>query len=794
MKGAESRPVSVLRKRAFVALLLIGIVAFWMVRAVGVWLKTDPAGFGDLMMYYLPGYDYAADRLRAGEFPLWNPYELCGVPFMAMLQYGCLYPLHAVQVLLSPVQGFFAVTAIHLLIGLSGVYCLCRVLGLSRSGSLVAATVFCLSGWALFNSLVYPDAFRSGVWMPWAMAAADMVARRRRVVWAVLLGLVLSLILLAGEAEIAARMAFLVSAYAVVVAATSAAGENRLISCATAFGLVLLAGLVSMGTTAAQLLPTAEAWLMSARAAHGVSYDAVAGWGAVHPNLMAAGLVYALPHVPPAYIGIVPLVLAVAGLSYGRRKPVLVFLTVLALLSLALGTGDHCPLWRLLFRLPGGSLFRYPHKFLAYFALSASVLAGMGTDRISEAAISTDGRRARSLLAPLLPGALLVLVIGSLIFMRVFPGGPSRELLVSRGWCRADLNNVALGLAAAAVGLMYLGRVSVSRFWPLIVPVMMLPPLLMFDMWAYLPARAVDIYKLPETVESQLDAAGHDRVYVDLSVKGKWHLPKYGLVHRRHSLGGYEPLTPADFAQFCQPMYRRAAFREKPLGEQANIGLWGGLSSDLPAGRLLDMLAVRRVAVNPGSEMFGVKEVGGKLTFSYDAARFRQVLQARTASVFESVCAMPRAYFVSRARRVSGTAQAVEEIMKPGFDPLKEVLLERDFAGMVDEVNGSATVEFIEDLPERIVLRTNSTGPGFVVLADQFYPGWTAKVDGKPTPIYRANGLFRSVPIVGGEQRIEFDYRPISFRAGSAISLLTLVLITVIGALRGRRFLKSRFR
>ena len=221
---------------------------------------------------------------------------------------------------------------------------------------------------------------------------------------------------------------------------------------------------------------------MSARAAHGVSYEAAAGWGAVHPNLIAAGLVYSLPHIPPAYIGIVPLGLAVAGLWYGRRKPVLVFLTAVAMLSLALGTGDHCPLWRLLFRLPGGSLFRYPPKFLAYFALSASVLAGMGTDRISEAAISTDDRRGRSFLAPILAGALLVLVIGSLTFMRVFPGGPSRELLISRGWCRTELNHVALGFTAAAVGLMYLRRMSVSRFWPLTVPALMLPPLLMFDM------------------------------------------------------------------------------------------------------------------------------------------------------------------------------------------------------------------------------------------------------------------------------------------------------------------------
>ncbi len=57
-------------------------------------------------------------------------------------------------------------------------------------------------------------------------------------------------------------------------------------------------------------------------------------------------------------------------------------------------------------------------------------------------------------------------------------------------------------------------------------------------------------------------------------------------------------------------------------------------------------------------------------------------------------------------------------------------------------------------------------GDGFVVLSDQFYPGWRAYVDGRESPIYRANYLFRAVPVPAGEHVVEFTYQPVSVGLG----------------------------
>ncbi len=90
---------------------------------------------------------------------------------------------------------------------------------------------------------------------------------------------------------------------------------------------------------------------------------------------------------------------------------------------------------------------------------------------------------------------------------------------------------------------------------------------------------------------------------------------------------------------------------------------------------------------------------------------------------------------------------------------------------------GSVTIT--EAALNRMTLRAEMAAPGFVVLADAFYPGWQATVDGQPTPVYRANTVVRAVYVPAGEHEIVFHYRPVEFWAGAAVSGLALVGLVV---------------
>jgi len=67
-----------------------------------------------------------------------------------------------------------------------------------------------------------------------------------------------------------------------------------------------------------------------------------------------------------------------------------------------------------------------------------------------------------------------------------------------------------------------------------------------------------------------------------------------------------------------------------------------------------------------------------------------------------------------------------------------------------------------------------------LVLADSYYPGWKAYVNGREEKILRANLFFRAVPLSAGHHTVEFRYEPRSFAVGLAISLTTLVSLVLI--------------
>lgn len=68
-----------------------------------------------------------------------------------------------------------------------------------------------------------------------------------------------------------------------------------------------------------------------------------------------------------------------------------------------------------------------------------------------------------------------------------------------------------------------------------------------------------------------------------------------------------------------------------------------------------------------------------------------------------------------------------------------------------------------------------------MVLTDTWYPGWEARVDDVPTPIVRADYIFRAVPVARGTHSIVFEYHPRMFGLGALISAVSgFVLVALL--------------
>ncbi|MGH9856659.1 MAG: YfhO family protein, partial [Acidobacteriota bacterium] len=140
---------------------------------------------------------------------------------------------------------------------------------------------------------------------------------------------------------------------------------------------------------------------------------------------------------------------------------------------------------------------------------------------------------------------------------------------------------------------------------------------------------------------------------------------------------------------------------------------------------------------------------------------------------------VPRVYIVNRTTIEKDSKQVLQRLASADFDPAQEVLLDADLA-IPQPRRLIASAEIIRYENQAVSIKASLNDSGILVLADSYYPGWNAYVDGKQETIYRANLFFRAVPLSAGTHTVEFRYEPRSFTIGLAVSMTTLLLVLVI--------------
>jgi len=160
------------------------------------------------------------------------------------------------------------------------------------------------------------------------------------------------------------------------------------------------------------------------------------------------------------------------------------------------------------------------------------------------------------------------------------------------------------------------------------------------------------------------------------------------------------------------------------------------------------------------------------------ARGLRLVYDGADARVYRVVGALPRAFVVPVQRVVSGGDEALAAVTAPGFDGRRVAVTEGRVAGVPVSGSGVGSVgRVVRYEPERVVVR--ASGSGLLVLSDNWFPGWRASVDGREVPVERVDYLFRGVRLGPGEHTVEFRYRPLSWRLGWIVSLVSLALLAL---------------
>jgi len=96
-------------------------------------------------------------------------------------------------------------------------------------------------------------------------------------------------------------------------------------------------------------------------------------------------------------------------------------------------------------------------------------------------------------------------------------------------------------------------------------------------------------------------------------------------------------------------------------------------------------------------------------------------------------------------------------------------------------VGAAGTVRIEERLPTRWTLQAGLSSPGALLVANPFFPGWKARVDGRTVSIAAAPGSPIEVRLPAGQHEIELSYSPFSFWLGLAVAAVSLAALWIPG-------------
>jgi hypothetical protein len=720
----------------------------------------------DPLYQYYPHRVIAAEIVGAGTVPLWNPYYLCGTPFLATEPLaGFFYPPNLIYYLIDPLRAFGLSAWLHLFFAGLFMFLYLRSVRLDRSSALFGAISFELSGYFLVN-LMWLSRVATASWAPLLFFSFEKYWREKKSAYALVLAFALGMSVLAGTPPV---VVFVVLALGLYIAARVLTGVRDRGWRESIARLALPVVAICLGTLLAgvQLLPTLEATPFFARAQW--SYEEAWDTGR-SPLALASALVpeflvnYWRPNI---YVGVLPLLLAFWALLF-RRNLYVLFFAALAVLSLSLFLNIPDVLYRLLYVIPVFRAGRLMEVKITY-AFSVSVLAAWGFNSL--AGQMKEGGRSRMFGMGLAFTGLAAVILVGMQLVEPSSIWPASDTLVARGIGRA-----ALLLLLGAGLLVVRGRLGLRLYTSLAV-LLVAADMFYFGWKLNPPQNPEDLFF--DTGSTRFLAADTDLFRIMRGPGSGGVLPpNTGAVYGFSDAQGYSSLVLDYYGQFMDLIEPGLAkiIRIRPLSRPESL-----------ASPLLDLLNVKYILSEPdvSQELAEFDAAHDDVDLAYDGE----------IKIYENMNVLPRASVVRDFKVLSGKEAIFAELTSEGFDPRAYVVLEEEassYGGAPGHSEGESTARVAGYTANKVSIQVDAASKGFLVLSDLYYTGWKAFVDGESEKVYKADYILRAVPVEKGSHLVELVYDPLSFKIGLALTASALAVLVgssswlLVGKVRSR--------
>lgn len=179
-------------------------------------------------------------------------------------------------------------------------------------------------------------------------------------------------------------------------------------------------------------------------------------------------------------------------------------------------------------------------------------------------------------------------------------------------------------------------------------------------------------------------------------------------------------------------------------------------------------------------ELEAVRE-GQELAYRAGAlARLELRHEDEEAHIYENTGALGEAWVASRVVSVEGRDAAFACVAKHAGDAVACIPEDQAAPAELPAGDGRGRVTISESLSGQLRVQTSTRAPGLLVVSRLHDPGWRGFVDGESVALLRANGALIGIPIPAGDHDVEIEYAPASFRIGLAITILSLLALTLL--------------
>ena len=719
----------------------------------------NKAQYFDVIRQMYPWKVFAVQEIRAGRFPLWNPYNFSGMPLFANNQSSVLNPFNLLFYITSPPVAWSIFIFFQPLLASFFTYLYLKKIKLSDISSIIGSVAF---SYSLYMSvfLEYGNFGYSILYLPLLLFAVENIFENKKSIFGPLIAVIVAIVAFSGHLQLFGGVVLFSVIYAIARFIISSR-RNR-----ASLVLIILFIILGVGIAIIQLLPTLELLVNSARVDHNIDvfqkdiliqiYQLIL---LIAPDSYGNPAVgnYLLTDSYPGnalYVGVVTLVFALFAL-FRFRKNFFVTLFSLFCLGILLIIVNN-PLSQLIYSLHIPFLAASaPSNYIFLLSFSLAVLSAFGVEEWMR-------KFDKKIVVP-----ILIVVFGlavAFILNKLF---------------HVELNNkqIILGIGILTVSLFGIGTLTLLKNKKLLF---FLPIILVFDLFYYfikfnpfVPAGIV----FPKTEVTTFLASHTDTRVWGYSAANMQ--PNFQTYYNIYSPEGYDPLYPKWYGKFlysAQNGKLLQTFSENTRSDALVMNGYGerDLRENKYRLRLLDNLGVGLILDRPES---------ATSKYTFDEKRFVKIYDKNKFSVYKNLEAKKRAYLTTDYKTYSS-----DQDFEFKFYNSDSLLLENN-PGINIQKGGSGDAEIVLTLPDKVIIKTKSNTNSLLVLLDTYYPGWEATIDGSESRILKANYAFRAVALSRGTHTVIFEYKPQSFYWGIIITIISSMGVFCT-YLYVRRFLK----